>query len=116
MQKCQAKFALLEFSVYNPRALFRTSLSNSIDFLNSAPGVIYRKLQYILPRPPSCNVPFVSSGGFPADNSIAARTNNHFLQAYVGAIRDLRISDDTPAVNFMMAEGANIVDHEQEIS
>ena len=35
---------LLEFSVYNPRALFRKSLS--IEFLNSAPGVVYGKLWY----------------------------------------------------------------------
>ena len=35
---------LPEFSVYNPGALFRKSLSNNIDFLNSAPGVVHGKL------------------------------------------------------------------------
>ena len=35
-----------EFSVYNPGALFIKSLSNNIDFLNSAPGVVYEKLRY----------------------------------------------------------------------
>ena len=35
-----------EFSVCNPGALFRKSLSNNIDFLNSAPGVLYGKLWY----------------------------------------------------------------------
>ena len=30
-----------EFSVYNPGALFRKSLSNSIKFLTSAPGVVF---------------------------------------------------------------------------
>ena len=39
--------SLPEFSVYNPGALFRKSLSSNIDFLNSAPGVIYRKLRYM---------------------------------------------------------------------
>ena len=34
-----------EFSVHNPGALFRKSLSNNIDFLNTAPGVVYGKLQ-----------------------------------------------------------------------
>ena len=34
-----------EFSIYNPRALFRKSLSNNIDFLNSASGVVYGKLK-----------------------------------------------------------------------
>ena len=32
---------MLEFSVHNPRALFRKSLSNNSDFLNSAPEVVY---------------------------------------------------------------------------
>ena len=35
-----------EFSIYNPEALFRKCLSNNIDFLNSAPGVVYAKLPY----------------------------------------------------------------------
>ena len=35
----------LEVSVYNPDALFRKSPSNNTDFLNSAPGVVYGKLQ-----------------------------------------------------------------------
>ena len=34
---------LREFSVYNPGALFRKSLSDNIDFLTSAPGVVYGK-------------------------------------------------------------------------
>ena len=34
----------------HPRALFRKSLSNNIDFLNSASGVVYGKLWYLLAR------------------------------------------------------------------
>ena len=35
-----------EFSIYNPRSLFRKSLSNNFDFLNNGPGVVYGKLWY----------------------------------------------------------------------
>ena len=36
-----------EISEHNPGALFRKSLSNNIDFLNSGPGVVFRNLQYL---------------------------------------------------------------------
>ena len=36
-----------EFSVDNPGALFRKSVSNNIDFRNSTPGVVYGKLRYL---------------------------------------------------------------------
>ena len=35
-----------EISEHNPRALFGKSLRYSTDFLNSAPGVVFRNLQY----------------------------------------------------------------------
>ena len=46
---CNISFQLTrvpEFSTHNPRALFRKSLSNNIDFFNSAPGVVYGKRRY----------------------------------------------------------------------
>ena len=36
---------LPEVSEHNPGPLFSKSLSNNIDFLNSAPGVVFRNLQ-----------------------------------------------------------------------
>ena len=36
------------FHIYNPGALFRKSLFNNIDFLNSALEVVYGKLRYCL--------------------------------------------------------------------
>ena len=33
-----------EISEHNPGALFRKSVYNNIDFLNSAPGVVFRNL------------------------------------------------------------------------
>ena len=39
------QICLPEFSVCNPGALFRKSLSNNIDFMNSASGVVYEKLR-----------------------------------------------------------------------
>ena len=41
--------SLSEISEYNPGALFRKSLSNNIDFLNTAPQVVLKNLQYCLP-------------------------------------------------------------------
>ena len=44
--KLRGFYVIPEFSVHNPGALFRKSLSNNIDFLNSTPGVVYGKLLY----------------------------------------------------------------------
>ena len=41
-------WVLPEFSIHNPGALLKKSLSKNIDFLNSAPGVVYRKLRYCM--------------------------------------------------------------------
>ena len=40
--------AVLEISEHNPGALFGTPLCYNIDFLNSALGVVFRNLQYVL--------------------------------------------------------------------
>ena len=54
-----ACLALPEFSLYNPGILCRKFLSNNIDFLNSAPGVVYGKPVQIVK--PSLRMPYECS-------------------------------------------------------